>query len=251
MPAKRGGTSKGGGAKALNKEKSTPSGYTYEEFLSKSIEEREQIIVDIIDSDIDVPDYLDKSDTQKVLYALGMDGKPQMMSDSQLDALPGQDLFRTVNGNKYLSAGEIIDQVKEGDYTRLSDSGGSAYGRGIYFANKLDESLVYGYKEDSAVMRAKLLPDAKVATYQDVYKGYKSANKFKTDPILKLVGSDDKESLWALSRGYDAWFDPGSGYHVVLNRAKTAASKVTKYFNGAQDATWDYSSWNDMRNYMR
>lgn len=248
--AKRSGSSKGG---ANAKNKTTPSGVTYQQFMQMSVEEREQTVVDILNNDdIVVPNYLDDSATQKVMFALGMDGKPQLMSDAQLDKLPGDDLYRTVNGNKYLTAGEIIDQIKTGDYTRLSDSGGSAYGRGIYYANELQESLSYGYKSDAAVMRTKLLSDANIVTYGALHKDMNQTDgKFfdKISKTRKRARSEDEDALFALTRGIDGWFDKGSGYQVVLNRAKIATSKTTKYYNGARVSAWTVDNWNSLSNY--
>lgn len=256
---KRGGGSSGGGS-AVNKrgarQASTPSGITYDQFMQMSVKQREQTIIDILNNDnIAIPDYLDQTATQKVMYALGMNGKPQVMNDAELDKMKGTDLFRTVNDNKYLSGNEILDQIAQGDYTRLSDSGGSAYGRGIYFANDLKESLWYGNYGQSSVMRMKLASDANIVTYNKVAKGlYSSSLYTRMETGLnweklsykQQPDSSDYVALRALSQGIDGWVDKGSGYYVILNRSKTAVSSTYKRFT--EDTDTFGVTWNKMTN---
>lgn len=244
---------------AVAKVKTTPSGITYDEFMKMSVEQREQVIMDILsDENITVPDYLDQTATQKVIYALGMDGKPSAISDSDFDKLDGKPIYRTVNDNKYLNSNDILDQIAFGDYTRFSDSGGSVKGRGIYFADDLGESLSYGYQGESSVIRMKLKPDFNLGNYSEIYSEYKSllpklntltASVSKTNILPKSIPAksdwvDDGKSLWALSRGYDGWFDKNLGYYVVVNRSKTYVSTKYKRYTSMNDFN---NSWHGLK----
>ena len=75
-----------------------------------------------------VPIFLDDSGLQRFAYFTGMNGKPTIVADSQLDKMQGHELFRTVN-DAYDSrkdigytANDIIKQVSSGDFTMYSDS---------------------------------------------------------------------------------------------------------------------------------
>ena len=60
----------------------TPSGVSYSQFMQMSDDQKYQTIDTILnDSNIQVPSYLDSSRTSKVVYALGMDNKPTVVSD--------------------------------------------------------------------------------------------------------------------------------------------------------------------------
>ena len=89
--------------------------------------------------------------------------------------MTGAEMFRTVNyvDKRYnpkgigYTAPQIANQVMKGGDTRVSDTGGSVYGRGIYFADSYSHSTsrygdTSGNVKATAVMRAKLNNNAKV-----------------------------------------------------------------------------------------
>ena len=129
------GKSGGGGGNASTPKAKTPSGVDYNSFMKMSDSQKYSTIDNILnDKNIQVPNYLDGSDTSKVMYALGMTNKPQVVSDSQLDSMPGKDLYRTVYEEGSMpppSSADILDQIRTGDLTRLSGSGGSVHGRRV------------------------------------------------------------------------------------------------------------------------
>lgn len=187
-----------------------------------------------------VPTFLSQSDTQKVLYGLRLNDKPTLVDDSVLDKMPGKDLFRTVNDSKdqanriKYSAMDIASQTIKGSVTRVSDTGGSAYGRGVYFADDYYGSTsVYGQTRNdinkTAVIRAKLSPTAKTIgtrqaqqmTVQEIKSGSKLGK------AISQIGIRDQTTIWALAKGYDAMVAP-NGYHVVINRSALFASKSIK-----------------------
>ena len=187
-----------------------------------------------------VPTFLSQSDTQKILYGLKLNDKPTLVDDSVLDSTPGKDLFRTVNDSKdtanrmKFSAQEIADQTIRGSVTRVSDTGGSAYGRGVYFADSYRESTsVYGNTRNdiskTAVIRAKLSPTAKTidtrTAQQRTVKEISSGSKL--GKAISKLNVRDQTSVWALAKGYDAMVAP-NGYHVIINRSALIASKSIK-----------------------
>lgn len=186
-----------------------------------------------------VPVFLAQNDLQKVLYGLKLNDKPTLVDDSVLDTMPGRDLFRTVNATndaahriKY-GADEIGAQIIRGSVTRVSDTGGSVHGRGIYFADSYRGSTTYGRTsgnmKQTAVVRVKLSPTAKTISTHAAATGVSAeiASGSKLGRALSRIGSTDRTAVWSLAKGYDAMV-ASNGYHVVINRSALVASKSIK-----------------------
>lgn len=217
----------GGGANAAPAKANTPSGIDYNQFMAMSESQRWQTMSNIIaDSSIKVPPILDGSVTTKVIYALGMNNKPTIVSDDQLDRMPGKDLYRTVYESGSMpppSSAGILDQIRSGDYTQMSGAGGSAHGRALYFArDDFVGSRVYGDGERNALMmRAKINPGAKIVNEQTlkrqmVAKGFNVSGSSSRDDI----------ALYALSQGIDGWYS--NTYTMMVNRGVLTASSRNK-----------------------
>ena len=145
----------------------------YDKFMAMTDDEK----ADFISANINagVPAHLAQNDFQRFVYNSGLNEKPDVVSDATLDSMKGTEIFRTVN-NVYdrsndisYNADQIAKQVMAGRVTRVSDNGGSVYGRGIYFADSYSGSTAYGNTtgnvKKTAVVRAKLNNNAKVINY--------------------------------------------------------------------------------------
>lgn len=198
-------------------------------------------IADTIDKMIklDIPDHLANNDFQKFIYNIGLNDKPQIVDDKTLDSMNGVEIFRTVN-NVYdskhdisYSADQIIKQIQLASTTRVSDNGGSVYGRGIYFADNKTGSSVYGNTrgdvKKTAQVRAKLNNNANIITYSRAYNGVNSEinSGTKLGKILKKCDSDSRVSIYALTNGYNV-ISNGRGYYNILNRNAMTMSKSIK-----------------------
>ena len=235
--------SSGLGKKSGGKSGGTPSGVTFAQFSAMSDTQKFQTMSDILNNQsIVVPDYLDDSPTTKVIYALGMNTKPTVVSDSALDNMPGEEIFRTVTDvpSPPPYAKDILDQIRTGDYTQMSGSGGSAHGRAIYFAADFGESRDYGWgKTDATMARAKINPKANIIGEQAL------ENKMKRDPNWKRlpgVGNTDAKALYAISHGIDGWKAKrgwGSSYRMIVNRGALTMSSTSKDVSGrGRGQTW-------------
>ena len=186
-----------------------------------------------------VPIFLAQNDLQKVLYGLKLNDKPTLVDDSVLDSMPGKELLRTVNATndhanriKY-TATDVANQVIRGSVTRVSDTGGSVHGRGIYFADNYHSSASYGNSRNNinqtAVVRVKLSPSARTITTSAAARGVtKEINSgSKLGKALSRIGWQDQTAVWSLAKGYDAMVG-GYGYHVIINRSSLIASKDIK-----------------------
>ena len=209
---------------------------TYNQFMAMSDDDKADFISANLKSG--VPDHLADNSFQRFLYNSGLNEKPDVVSDATLDTMTGTEIFRTVN-NVYnpktdisYNAPAIAKQVMAGRDTRVSDDGGSVYGRGIYFADGYSSSTSYGNTRGdvkrTAVMRAKLNNNAKVINYYTASQGATAeiASGSKLGKTLRKCDSDSRVSIYAMSKGYNV-ISSGHGYMNVLNRnAITMSSDV-------------------------
>lgn len=189
---------------------------------------------DVIDKALQtgVPMFLDDSGIQRFAYFTGMSNKPNVVSDAQLDKMSGHELFRTVNDAYDRSkdigytANDIIKQISSGDFTMYSDSGGSAYGKAIYFASSVSSSAGYAGR-NATMMRAKVT-GGKSISHSAAVSSYRSAYA-RGDKLARScakAGGNSAVNLYALARGYD--IITTSDYHMVLNRRCLTVSNKTK-----------------------
>lgn len=209
----------------------------YDAFMQMTDDQK----ADVIDAMIKqgVPAHLADNDFQKMIYNIGLNDKPQLVDDDTLDSMNGTELWRTVN-NVYdrqndisYTADQIARQVQAGRVTRVSDTGGSVYGRGIYFADSKSESSYYGNTrgnvQKTAQIRCKLNSNAKVISYSKAGLGVSSEimNGTKLGKVLKKCDRQSQTSIYALAKGYNV-ITSGHGYYNVLNRNAVTMSNGIK-----------------------
>ena len=211
---------------------------SYQAFLAMTDDEKADAISKAFGTE--VPSFLSNSDLQKLTYALKLNDKPTLVDDKTLDQMAGVDLYRTVNATKdtvnriSYDATDIAAQVLKGSVTRVSDTGGSAYGRGLYFANNYRESMYYGNTtgniKQTAVVRAKLNANAKVVSASQALSSARAeiARGTKLGKVLARADRQSQRSIWALAKGYNVMVDNSSGYYVVLNRTALTMSDQIK-----------------------
>ena len=209
----------------------TPSGVSVEQFSAMSMDEKVNTINSIVsDSNITVPSYLDRSETSKVLYALGMNNKPTVVDDATLSSMSGIEIFRTVYEGDSMpppSSQDIADQIRHGDYTQLSGVGGSAHGRALYFATDFNDSAGYGGGEKNAlIMRSKINPSAKIAKETSLFGNNRNDPEFVNFAQKANVNTRDAMALYALSKGIDGWYS--NSYTMIINRGAITMSSQNK-----------------------
>lgn len=224
------GKSSGGGGNASTPKAKTPSGVDYDGFMKMSDSQKYATMDSIIhDSNIKVPDYLDGSVTSKVMYGLGLTNKPTVVDDATLASMPGKDLYRTVYEQGSMpppSSADILDQIRTGDFTQLSGSGGSAYGRALYFArDDFTGSRCYGDGERNAMMmRAKINPKANMRSEQSLTQQMRADSAWQNHNVS--ANNRDSIALYALSHGIDGWYS--GTYTMIVNRGILTASSKNK-----------------------
>lgn len=210
----------------------------YNAFMAMSDDEKADVITNAVAQG--VPVHLSQADFQKFIYNSGLNDKPDVVDDATLDSMNGQELFRNVN-NVYddnndigYTAQQIAKQVMAGKVTRTSDNGGSAYGRGIYFATTYGSSAMYGNTtgniQKTAVMRAKLNNNAKIISYNNAVSGCKKeiASGSKLGKALAKCDRASAYSIYAMSKGYNVISDGYNDYMNVLNRGALTMSSTIK-----------------------
>ena len=214
----------------------------YNEFMAMTDDEKIDFIYECCSHG--VPVHLAQNDFQRFIYHSGLNEKPDVVDDATLDKMTGAEMFRTVNDVKdqkndiSYDANQIAKQVMAGSVTRVSDTGGSAYGRGIYFASSYSESTgtygdTVGNVKKTAVTRAKLNNNAKVISFYDARNGYawESRHETKLGMLLRKLDTPSAVSVYAMVKGYNViaeTFADGSSYYNVLNRNAITMSKSIK-----------------------
>ena len=208
-------------------------GVAFSDFENMTDDEKADVITKALG--VGTPIFLDDSDLQKFAYFTGMDGKPKVVSDSQLDKIKGKSLYRTVDDayNRQTdvgyTSGDIIKQISQGDFTNYSDSGGSAHGKAIYFADNYMDSSYYGTPgKNPKTMRAKVTSGKSIneSTLDTQYR-----NALRSGDKLALACSNadrgSARNLYALAKGYDM-IDSGGSYKMILNRRCLTVSSTAK-----------------------
>lgn len=180
-----------------------------------------------------VPDHLNNtSDLQKVMYTMGLGGKPDVVSDSQLSNMQGTEMFRTVNSlynsntDINLTAPQMADSLAKSrqTYFASSSTGGAAYGEGLYFATNRRDSTAYGKVTGNitktAVVRAKMKPGTNTISYSTAKRGAAQEINQGTalGNVLMNMKSEARPSAYALCKGYQA-ITSGHSYVNVIDRS--------------------------------
>ena len=218
-------------------------GVPFSDFESMTDAEKAQVIADALNTG--TPIFLDDSSLQRFAYFTGMNDTPKVVSDSQLDKIQGHELFRTVNDSYdsrkdigYTST-DIAKQITDGDFTMYSDSGGSAYGKAIYFASSVKSSADYSgsASQHPAMIRAKITGGKSISD-GSLSSMYRSALNAR-DPLAVACSraeSSSARNLFALAKGYD--IITTNDYHMVLNRRCLTVSSKVKTGVSYGTSTW-------------
>lgn len=227
-----------------NTQQAQPMSASYDSFMAMTDDQKADTI-DVM-ANQPAPDFLSDTAMQRFTYNLGLNDKPTLVDDATLDTMNGTELFRTVNAGKdpvarlRYDADEIATQIQRGRVTRYSDSGGSVYGRGLYFADNYgDSASAYGRTtgniKSTAIIRCKVNSNAKAIDYYKAKSSLRSeiASGSKLGKSLAKINRSDPESavsIYALSKGYNV-ITSGHGYFNVLNRNAVTMSTTIKATN--------------------
>lgn len=205
-------------------------GVPFSQFQSMTDDQKADVITNAMGQAL--PFFLDDSSLQRLAYFTGLNDKPTLVSEQQLNQMPGQDLWRSVH-NSYdpttdigYTSKDIYNQIATGDFTRYSDSGGSAYGKAIYFDTVKGS---YGQGNGHTVMHAKFLSTAKTIDYSALQSAWarEAASGSKLARAINQADRASRPMIYAMAKGYDAVYNGARGYRMILNRKAIALSTKT------------------------
>lgn len=232
MSGAGGGVGGGIGAGGAPAPQATPSGLTLADVQKMDDQQLHDFLINVDKTDI--PAFLNNVHLQKMLYALGMNDKPEIVDSATMKKLTSgpnapEMIYRTVNSatinGTSLSAKDICDTITDGDLTYV---GKGIYGDGLYFSNDLSGSKAYGYGGDTRTVGAILNSKAKIITKNQLNSLYD--NFVKTHPESQKAlgfarsksGRNNSLSQFALVMGYNVIVTPqsrGENYYTVIDRS--------------------------------
>lgn len=225
----------------------TPSGKTLADVQAMGDQDLHDFLIDV--NNTDTPDFLNTHHLQKMTYALGMNDKPEIISQQEFDDMTvnapfgsgATVLYRTVDdanltGGVRITAKQIQDMLLYGD---LTYHGNGIHGDGLYFSSSKSGSQAYGRGGGRSRMVACVLNGkAKPITETALRKQYDAF--IKTHPqSRKALGfarshsTHDSMSQFALTQGYNVIISKqygGESYYTVLDRGiLSTTGKIEKY----------------------
>lgn len=156
----------------------------------------------------------------------------QIGNDKLPTVLNAEDFKQYSNGKKILYRGlaadensskSVIEMINEFKYGKLhtGNSGGAAYGRGVYFTP--DENVVLDYANGNTqnIITAVLSNDAKIVDFREIAEEFSNSGILKrTDGVRQISGD---VGSYAAIKGYDAISlngYNGQQHYIILNRKK-------------------------------
>lgn len=226
----------------------TPSGKTLADVQAMDDQQLHDFLIDV--QNTDTPDFLNTHHLQKMTYALGLNDKPEIVTQQEFDDMTvnapfgsGQPiLYRTVNdktlsdGITKFSAAQQLKMLTEGD---LTWHGEGVHGDGLYFSDYKPGSLLYGRGGGkSRVIACTLNSKARPITEDALRRRYDAF--VKTHPqsrkalgFARTHSTHDSMSQFALQQGYNVIVSRQSSYEnyfTVLDRSVlTTTGKTEKY----------------------
>lgn len=196
---------------------------------------------------------------ENIVSKQGYDGYPTVLSSKDFDAYLKKnpnaiEMYRGFNASDPATAKAYNDSLLKGNFY-VQNSGGSAYGSGMYAARvynkRVDSDYIKSmnvtdkYAKDHAidvakgydgakVQRMALSPNAKVIDYGDLENAMIEHNINAYDSSGKKVHTRyNDEGVFAAAKGYDAIVVTrrGSNYTVILNRTKLVIDNGYKKYD--------------------
>ncbi len=224
-----------------------PSGKTLADVQAMDDQQLHDFLIDVQNTDL--PDFLNTHHFQKMTYALGLNDKPEIISQQEFDDMTVNApfgsaqpiLYRTVDdaqltGGVTLTAKQIQDMLLYGD---LTYHGNGIHGDGLYFSDDKRGSQAYGNgggrsRTVACVLNSKARPITETALrkqYDAFIKTHPQSRKALG--FAKARSTHDSMSQFALSQGYNVIVSHQFGnenYYTVLDRGVLSTTgKIEKY----------------------
>lgn len=216
-----------------------PTGVTQADLANMSDQELHDFLINV--NKTDIPSFLNQNHLQRMLYAMGMNDKPEIVSEQEFDDMTvnapfgsgAPMIYRTVNDTKVngvpFTADDCCDMLTDGDVTFV---GNGIHGDGLYFSSSLSGSKAYGNSSMRTVAavfnsKAKIISEQKLNKEYDAYvKSHPQTRKALG--FARAHSSNDSKSQFALIRGYNVISYKqynGEVYYTVIDRSALTMSK--------------------------
>lgn len=223
----------------------TPSGYTLSDLQNMGDRQLHDLLIDV--DSIDMPDFLNtRSHLQRMLYALGANDKPEIVSQAAFNAevaSGGTEIWRTVpdtdlQGYTAISAGRIQQMLLYGDLTYV---GRGIHGDGLYFSDSESGSKLYGssYQGKSATIdcvlnsKARVISENQLKTEYDRWVQTHPQSRRALGFAKQSHNSHDSYAQFALIRGYNvitSYQGGGEYYYTILDRGVLSTTGAIEKF---------------------
>lgn len=209
---------------------STGGTFSVSDFQKMSVDDQFDLVQKSIQGKAAGSYYTWDTDYQRFINNSGLDGAPNLVDDKTLDSMSGTETFRTTNENRAFPGKAIAVKTQTDDKLLYNAGGNEWYGKGLYSATSLGNSLVYGDNARAAVMRFKV-DDSKIVSTSvvDMWEFKESRDKNSLYHKLDNAGYDSatRRAILTLSKGYTA-IDNENGYLTILTRKGVNMSKSIK-----------------------
>lgn len=175
----------------------------------------------------ELPEY----DTQRLTYDLGLNDKPRIVTDAELNKMSGPMLYRGVHSYKdkdtvLATAQAVANLTMYDEYSRI---GAGIAGDGYYFSTSTSTANSYAGNgknlQESAVMKMKIdTSKAKMVTYDHLKRMFARESGGVQWAFQHMSTVDDQWSTgylgaYALKKGYNVIQRHEVGHYIVLDRS--------------------------------
>lgn len=217
----------------------TPPSMTAQQFQALSNKELVDYLKNLNSRVVMPPlDELPECDTQRVVYDLGLNDKPTVVSQAEFKKLKGETWYRGVHdfkdnrGTILATSDDVVNQTFYGDTTRI---GAGVSGDGFYFTKHKSTADSYARNgQNGRVLQMKL--DMRKVKGIDAGK---LSSMFSREPIEVQRAFRNMSSIgneW--STGFLSAYAVRKGYNVILRPERGFAIPITRDVMILSDSTY-------------
>lgn len=185
-------------------------------------------------------DSLPEFDTQRLVYDLGLNQAPTVVSDAEFNKIKGETFYRGVrsakdsSGSYVATAQDIVNETLYGNSSRI---GAGISGDGFYFGSKGTAEAYAGKttgisNRDGAIMKMKVTGPVRSVTRDSLVSMFSRESRavqraFENMSTVNNEWSTGYLGAYALYKGYNAITRPSAGHYIVLDRSIITMSDKT------------------------
>lgn len=225
---------------------------SWDDFLKADDATKAQIIQNAMNlqREEDYPAWLADTDTQRLSFALGMQGKPEIVDDTTMASLLKNSnnlaIWRTMHDGSTLTGKQKAMQLTDSQFYYVGgENGANVYGYGSYFSTNQDGSRLYGDGTRSTQTNYQIKAVIDTTQIKPIYS-YDISSEFsqwsRKYPQAAAALSGANEATKALAMGYNCITSDMVGgrngygnntnnevYYNILDRSIMKVSRTNVY----------------------